>query len=249
MAWTFPVIGKTEWSGGSWMPNTMTHRGRSHAAVDIYGTRGQSIVSPVSGKIKALGSSSIGGNWVQVEGNDGNVYYFAHMDQRASVKRGQVISGGQLLGVVGNSGSATSTRPHLHFSVKRDGKAISPVAMLQGGVVVPDISFTGEAGGSSPAPWNVGSDYWDQVPTQDEVLPQEAQQQAPPWFDQLNAYRAEMANQPQQVEDPVRQRATDVMRASLYGMSQMVQRSGFATDAGDGTGIDENTVTREAGER
>jgi hypothetical protein len=244
MSFVFPVIGTTEWSGGSWMPTTQTHRGHTHAAIDIYAAKGQTIVSPVSGYVKASGSSNIGGNWVQIEGRDGNVYYFAHMAAPTQLEKGQQVGGGMAIGTVGNTGSARTTSPHLHFSVRRDGKAISPVPFLQSAVVVPDISFTGDAGGSSP-PWAA-----DPSRNIDEPLPAGAQQETPAWFDQLNDYRAEMQKQ-QPGEEPLKQRSSDVMRASLYNMSRMVQRAGFATEAGDGTGIDDgmNTVTREAGRR
>lgn len=260
MAWTFPVVGTTEWSGGSWMPNTQTHKGRTHPAIDIYAAKGQMIVSPVAGHVKAAGSSNIGGHWIQIEGRDGNVYYFAHMDAPTHLKVGQQVGGGNKLGVVGNSGSAKTTSPHLHFSIKNGGKAINPVSFLQGGVVVPDITITGSPGGSSPAPWAAPNTYWgpgrqggiDNWGAADESLPPAAQESTPAWFDQLNQYRADMAQQraEPETEDPVKRRAADVMRNALYSMSRMVQRSGFATEAGDGTGIDDqNVVTREQGER
>jgi murein DD-endopeptidase MepM/ murein hydrolase activator NlpD len=114
------------------MPNTLTHRGRTHPAIDIGAEKGTPIVSPVSGKVVSVQTTGIGGNNVRIAGNDGNTYYFAHMRDAANVKQGQLISGGQHIGFVGNTGSASSTEPHLHFSVKRGNSYVNPVTMLEG---------------------------------------------------------------------------------------------------------------------
>lgn len=249
MSWVFPVVGKTRWSGGGWMPNTLTHRGRTHAAIDIYAGRGQTIVSPVSGTVKAVDSTAIGGNWIQIQGDDGNVYYFAHMDKPSSLSRGQRISGGVAIGAVGNSGSASSTEPHVHFSVKKNGKAINPVNMLQGGVVAPDLELekTGVAGGSGTAPGALEVPDWATANVS-EPLPLAAQEGTPAWFDQLAQYRTELANQPSK-ENPTKVQARRVMHGTLAGMANMVRSAGFQTEAGDGTGIDDPNIIERSTER
>jgi len=250
MAWTFPVVGKSEWSKGSWMPSTLTHRGRTHAAIDIYAARGQSIVSPVGGTVKAFGSSNIGGNWIQIQGSDGNTYYFAHMDKPVTLEKGQKISGGTSIGFVGNSGSARSTKTHVHFSVKNSsGKAISPVTYLTSATVVPDLEFdkTGVEGGAGTMPQATRNLDWTvPVDSASEELPEAAQDAVPAWFDQLAQYRQELMNAPK-TENPTKIRAARVMHGTLTGMANMVRSSGFQTEAGGDTGIAE--IDREAGER
>ncbi len=49
--WINPIAGESEYSGGSWMPNTNTHRGRKHPAMDVYAARGTPVVAPVTGKV------------------------------------------------------------------------------------------------------------------------------------------------------------------------------------------------------
>ena len=247
MAWTFPVIGQTEWSGGSWMPYTQTHRGRTHAAIDIYATKGQTIVSPISGTVKNFGSGNVGGNWIQIQGNDGNVYYFAHMDQPVTLQKGQTVGGGQKIGLVGNTGSASTTSPHVHFSVKRDGKVINPTDMLRSGIVIPDIEFrmTGVEGGAGEPPGAVRSPDWGNAArsfgTPSEGIPTAAQQEPPAWFDQLAQYRQELMNEPER-ENPEKIRAARIMHGTLSGMANMVRSAGFQTRGGDGTGIDDSSM-------
>jgi len=144
--WVFPVAGAATWSQGSWMPNTKTHRGRNHPAVDIYAEAGTPIVAPVSGTVQATTRSTIGGYTARILGADGLTYYFAHMRDAASVGAGQKINAGQYIGFVGNSGSAASTSPHLHFSIRAAGKSVvNPVSFLEaatkGGGAFPGYSL------------------------------------------------------------------------------------------------------------
>lgn len=131
--WVFPVAGGNEWSGGSYMAKH-TKGDRSHYAIDVYSAKGTPIVSPVGGTVTKVGvGGKLGGNTVAVLGNDGVTYYFAHMSGHAKgLERGQKIMAGHHLGAVGNSGSARGTKPHLHFSMKKNGKPLNPKVFLNG---------------------------------------------------------------------------------------------------------------------
>lgn len=129
--WLNPVAGDNEYSDSFRVPRD--NKLGIHGAIDIYAARGAPIVSPVSGKVLAAKTNhGKGGNWVQVLGDDGNTYYFAHMEGAPVVAKGQQVNTGSHLGFVGDSGSAKGTSPHLHFSVKRGGKVLNPYSLLQG---------------------------------------------------------------------------------------------------------------------
>ena len=134
-SWVFPIAGPSEWSPGSWMPNTLTHRGRTHAAIDLYAEPGTPIVAPVSGTVTASASGDVGGNYVRIVGDDGFVYYFAHMQDASPLQKGQRINVADIIGFVGNTGSAKNTKPHLHFSMRgRAGnQPINPIPYLTDG--------------------------------------------------------------------------------------------------------------------
>ena len=149
--WVSPVAGPNEWSKGSWMPSSLTHRGRTHAATDIYAERGTPIISPVSGKVISTKKSKIGGFTARIQGDDGIIYYFAHMDEAAVVGAGQRVLAGNHIGFVGNSGSASSTSTHLHFSMKKaNGQAINPTTFLGGAGSTEGFAATGMAFGQAP---------------------------------------------------------------------------------------------------
>lgn len=149
-AWVNPVAGPNEYSRGSWMPGSLTHRGRTHAATDVYAERGTPIVAPVNGTVISTKKSKIGGNTARVRGDDGIIYYFAHMEDAAVVGAGQRLLKGNHIGYVGNSGSAKNTKPHLHFSMKKaNGDAINPYSFLSGSGEV-QTAPTAMAYGSGP---------------------------------------------------------------------------------------------------
>lgn len=57
------------------------------------------------------------GNYVKIKHSDGYYTLYAHMEQNTvTVKEGEAVKQGQVIGKVGSSGS--STGPHLHFEVR-----------------------------------------------------------------------------------------------------------------------------------
>lgn len=132
-SWVMPVAGTSEWGRGSWMPNTKTHRGRTHAAIDVYAKEGTPIVAPVAGRVVSTKTGPIGGHTVRVLGDDGITYYFAHMANEAVVEDGSRVLPGYHLGYVGTSGSAQGTSPHLHFSMRDGNKVVNPISFLERG--------------------------------------------------------------------------------------------------------------------
>jgi len=259
MAFVFPVIGANEWSGGSWMPGTQTHRGRLHPAIDIYARRGATIVAPVAGHVKNAGSSNIGGHWVQIEGRDGNVYYFAHMDAPTHLKVGQQVGGGNTIGTVGNSGSAKTTKPHVHFSVKKNGVAVNPIKMLQQAAIIPDLEGRSARGVEDDRPESAGEgaaqfdefqdNYWAESATStSQAAEMDAKDEIPAWYQQLEEYRAQLGNNPG--EDPRKIRAKEIVHGTLRNMAAMVRQGGFDTGMAPDTGIDEDvTILEREGER
>ncbi|MPZ71182.1 MAG: peptidoglycan DD-metalloendopeptidase family protein [Actinobacteria bacterium] len=98
--------------------------GRSHQGVDMMANYGQPVVAIKSGTVTYAGSGELSGNWIQLTGDDGNVYWHMHL-QDIVVSSGHV-SIGQQIGTVGDTGNATGT-PHLHFEYHPGGgSAVNP---------------------------------------------------------------------------------------------------------------------------
>jgi septal ring factor EnvC (AmiA/AmiB activator) len=73
----------------------------------------------------------LGGNAAYVNGNDGNTYYYAHLDDYVGGAR--VVRAGELIGQAGSSGNADGGAPHLHFEIRAggpNGRQIDPYPTL-----------------------------------------------------------------------------------------------------------------------
>jgi len=94
-----------------------------HCGIDIGLPTGTSILSAQDGTVTFAGESGGYGNVVVIEGSDGLVTKYAHCDTLL-VSAGQTVKTGDPIATVGNTGS--STGPHLHFEVLKDGQYLSP---------------------------------------------------------------------------------------------------------------------------
>lgn len=88
--------------------------GRSHEGADMFAPYGTPLYAVADGVIYRVYQNPLGGLAINLIDNDGNMYYYAHMSS-ASVKSGQKIGMGQVIGAVGTSGNAAGTPPHVHW--------------------------------------------------------------------------------------------------------------------------------------
>jgi len=105
----FPVVG--------YQGDVGLHHGSSHGGADLMAPRGTPVVAMRGGTVESVGSGGAGGHSVTIKGDDGLTYYYAHLDQPASVGQGQKIQTGLQIGVVGDSGNAKGTGTHLHLGI------------------------------------------------------------------------------------------------------------------------------------
>tara|TARA_B100000683_G_scaffold28824_2_gene25712 strand:+ start:3543 stop:4514 length:972 start_codon:yes stop_codon:yes gene_type:complete len=95
-----------------------------HYGVDFSAPKGTPIYATGNGTVKKTKKSRRGfGNHIVIEHGYGYESLYAHM-QKYTVRRGQKVKRGDLIGYVGNSGK--STAPHLHYEVHKDGKKVNP---------------------------------------------------------------------------------------------------------------------------
>jgi len=99
-----------------------------HAGIDIAGRYGTPIRAAKEGRVTFAGWNGGYGLCVIVKHQMGYETVYGHLSG-ITVKEGQYVSQGQVVGRMGNTGRSTGT--HLHFEVRRYGKAINPTR-LQG---------------------------------------------------------------------------------------------------------------------
>lgn len=102
---------------------------RIHEGIDLAAQPGTNIVAIDHGRVVYAGHGYTGyGRLVIVEHLDKRYRsYYAHLS-RYKVERGDIITKGQVVGLMGKSGRATGV--HLHFELRRDNLAINPLDHL-----------------------------------------------------------------------------------------------------------------------
>jgi len=99
-----------------------------HAGVDFKGDTGDKIRTTGDALVKKSAYNKGFGYYLVLSHGNGYDTMYAHLSKRL-VKRGDRVKRGQIIGLVGNSGRSTGS--HLHYEVRRYGKAINPMKYLQ----------------------------------------------------------------------------------------------------------------------
>lgn len=112
----FPVAHKKARAGSFW-GDPRDGGKRKHEGIDIFAPKRTPVVAVADGHITGVRDGGIGGKSIWMRQEDKNLYhYYAHLDEHL-VQEGQKVSVGDTLGLVGNTGNAKNTPPHLHFGI------------------------------------------------------------------------------------------------------------------------------------
>lgn len=98
-----------------------------HEGIDIVADRGQPVFATAEGEVVKAGYSGDYGNLVVLNHSFGLETRYGHLT-RATVKPGQTVHRGDVVGYVGSTGRSTS--PHLHYEVWLNSRLINPLRLL-----------------------------------------------------------------------------------------------------------------------
>lgn len=103
---------------------------RRHEGIDIFSTFRTPVIAVSEGTVTGVNENNLGGKvvWFRPKGKDYTLYY-AHLDEQL-VTPGQEVMIGDTLGLMGNTGNAKTTPPHLHFGVYTSGGAVDPLPFI-----------------------------------------------------------------------------------------------------------------------
>ncbi len=95
-----------------------------HYGIDFTAPIGTEVYSTGDGVVSQVVTSRVGyGKYIEIDHGFGYTTIYAHLDA-FKVRIGQKVKRGEVIGYVGNTG--TSTAPHLHYEVHRNGQAVNP---------------------------------------------------------------------------------------------------------------------------
>lgn len=101
--------------------------GEFHPGLDFSGKTGDPVRCTASGKVIFSGRAGGYGKCVRIRHTNNLETWYGHLS-RITVREGQHVNVGELIGKVGSTGR--STGPHLHYEVRRNGKAVNPKQFL-----------------------------------------------------------------------------------------------------------------------
>jgi murein DD-endopeptidase MepM/ murein hydrolase activator NlpD len=127
----FPVSASGKPHIGSFWGDGRDENGRQHEGIDIFASRHTPAIAAANGTVTGVMANNLGGNVVFMRpDNKDYTLYYAHLDVQI-VQPGQTVVTGDTLGLVGNSGNARTTPPHLHFGIYTNSGAIDPLAFIE----------------------------------------------------------------------------------------------------------------------
>ena len=111
-----------------WRNDPITGKRAFHEGIDFAGRANSEVVAVAAGVVVWSGSRWGFGNAVEVNHGNGYSTLYAH-NKKNLVKVGDRVKKGQVLALLGSTGR--SRGPHVHFEVRRYGKAVNPIKFVR----------------------------------------------------------------------------------------------------------------------
>ncbi|RTY89970.1 M23 family peptidase [Flavobacterium sp. RSP46] len=102
------------------------HRWKAHKGTDYAAPHGTPITTTASGVVEQSGFTAGNGNFVKVKHNGTYSTQYLHMS-KILVRRGQRVSQGQVIGLVGSTGLATG--PHVCYRFWKNGRQVDALRL------------------------------------------------------------------------------------------------------------------------
>jgi murein DD-endopeptidase MepM/ murein hydrolase activator NlpD len=102
-----------------------------HSGLDFRSQTGDPVRVTANGRVESAGWNGGYGKMVEVDHGNGFSTRYGHLSE-ITVKAGQWVKSGQIVGRVGSTGR--STGPHLHYETRIEGDAVDPQKFLRAGL-------------------------------------------------------------------------------------------------------------------
>ena len=122
-----PVPGKISSKYG-YRKDPLRKKTAFHPGVDFRGRTGDEIKATADAVVKKASRNKVLGRYVILSHGNSYETIFAHM-HKTLVKKGDKVTRGQVIGLIGNTGRSTGS--HLHYGIRYNDKSIDPMKYLQ----------------------------------------------------------------------------------------------------------------------
>ena len=103
------------------------HIEKEHQGIDFAGAIGDSVKAAANGQVIFAGTQRGYGKIVIIKHSEALSSAYGHLSE-ITLKVGDIVSVGEKIGEVGQSGN--STGPHLHFEIRENGLKVDPTKYL-----------------------------------------------------------------------------------------------------------------------
>jgi len=112
--------------------NQTTRDWRVHNGIDIAAEEGTPVCAAAEGVVEAVREDDALGYTVVISHDGGYTTQYSSLAKDVSVKSGEAVAMGQVIGCVGSSALLETTLgPHVHFSVTHQGAPMDPAEFLK----------------------------------------------------------------------------------------------------------------------
>ena len=128
-----PIDGEifTPYSNGALVKSETLGDWRTHNGVDIAAEQGTAVKAAAQGKVTKVRSDALWGYVVEVTHSSGITTTYCGLSKQLSVKEGDSVKLGQVMGLVGYIPAESLMPSHLHFECKQNGKYIDPLSLMK----------------------------------------------------------------------------------------------------------------------
>lgn len=136
LLYMWPITGDiiNDFSHGELVKSKTLNDWRTHDGIDIKTSKGTTVQAVADGVVANIYDDSLWGTVVTIDHADGRTSIYASLNEATTVKVGDEIRIGDIIGTVGDSAEIeVALDTHLHFAMMQNDEYIDPLEMLNGG--------------------------------------------------------------------------------------------------------------------
>lgn len=121
-------------SNGLPVKSTTTGIWQTHNGVDLKSDLGTHVKSISNGTVKEIKEDTLLGTCVTIDHGNGIVARYCNLNKSLTVKEGDAVSAGTVIGAVGDTAVSEQSDPaHLHLEVLNNSKFVDPINLINPG--------------------------------------------------------------------------------------------------------------------